>query len=323
MILTSGRLVEYEGGGDETRSNPWLAELQQDMFVEINPRDANDLGIRDGELVWVEGPEKAKVKVMAMVTERVARGVAFMPMHLRIPFVAGVSLLWTMVLSAMRGGDVAHSEDLAGGNVTGRSFELVMEGLDAFNQTPVELDTNMDHISLSAAGSDRPGLVAMLSRHVADFQGNVTHSKMVRLGDEFIVQMHVALPKETSKNFLTSLKRKNTLKRDLDVQAKPLTQRVCPNKKAVLGMKIHCVGIDRPGMLAEVAEKLASKGMSLEDVSTKLRMSKDGQREFVIDALASSKKLEDKENLDACIADISSLKEELNLTHFDMRVHTA
>jgi formate dehydrogenase major subunit len=39
IILTSGRLVEYEGGGDETRSNPWLAELQQDMFVEINPRE--------------------------------------------------------------------------------------------------------------------------------------------------------------------------------------------------------------------------------------------------------------------------------------------
>jgi formate dehydrogenase major subunit len=29
LIMTSGRLVEYEGGGDETRSNPWLAELQQ------------------------------------------------------------------------------------------------------------------------------------------------------------------------------------------------------------------------------------------------------------------------------------------------------
>jgi len=81
MILTSGRLVEYEGGGDESRSNPWLAELQQDMFVEINPRDANDLGIRDGEQVWVEGPEGAKVKVMAMVTERVGAGVAFMPFH--------------------------------------------------------------------------------------------------------------------------------------------------------------------------------------------------------------------------------------------------
>jgi len=81
IILTSGRLVEYEGGGDETRSNPWLAELQQNMFVEINPTDANDLGIKDGQTVWVEGPEKGKVKVMAMVTERVGKGVAFMPFH--------------------------------------------------------------------------------------------------------------------------------------------------------------------------------------------------------------------------------------------------
>src|SRR5207249_1579379 len=47
LILTSGRLVEYEGGGDETRSNPWLAELQQDNFVEINPKAAADRGIRN------------------------------------------------------------------------------------------------------------------------------------------------------------------------------------------------------------------------------------------------------------------------------------
>ena len=46
IVLTSGRLVEYEGGGEETRSNPWLAELQQDMFVEINTRDAESRGDR-------------------------------------------------------------------------------------------------------------------------------------------------------------------------------------------------------------------------------------------------------------------------------------
>jgi len=81
IILTSGRLVEYEGGGDETRSNPWLAELQQNMFVEINPFDANSLGVRDRSMVWVEGPEKGRVLVQAMLTERVGRGVAFMPFH--------------------------------------------------------------------------------------------------------------------------------------------------------------------------------------------------------------------------------------------------
>ena len=81
LILTSGRLVEYEGGGEETRSNPWLAELQQEMFAEVNPYDANNAGLTDGASVWVEGPEGGKVLVKAMVTERVGRGVVFMPFH--------------------------------------------------------------------------------------------------------------------------------------------------------------------------------------------------------------------------------------------------
>jgi formate dehydrogenase major subunit len=81
LILTSGRLVEYEGGGEETRSNPWLAELQQDNFVEINPRTANDRGIRNGEMVWVSSPTGARIKVKAMVTERVGVDTCFIPFH--------------------------------------------------------------------------------------------------------------------------------------------------------------------------------------------------------------------------------------------------
>ena len=80
-ILTSGRLVEYEGGGDESRSVKWLAELQQDMFCEVHPVDANNAGIRDGADMWVYSPEGGKVLVKALVTERVAQGVAFMPFH--------------------------------------------------------------------------------------------------------------------------------------------------------------------------------------------------------------------------------------------------
>ena len=81
LVLTSGRLVEYEGGGDETRSNPWLAELQQENFVEINPKDANDRGVKDGEYVWVKSPTGAKISVKAMVTDRVGPGTTFIPFH--------------------------------------------------------------------------------------------------------------------------------------------------------------------------------------------------------------------------------------------------
>jgi formate dehydrogenase major subunit len=81
FIMTSGRLVEYEGGGEETRSNPWLAELQQEMFVEINPKAASERNIRNGERVWVSTPTGARINVQALVTERVGPDTVFLPFH--------------------------------------------------------------------------------------------------------------------------------------------------------------------------------------------------------------------------------------------------
>ena len=78
--LTSGRLVEFEGGGDETRSNKWLAEFQQHMFVEINPADAARAGVTDGNDCWVASPN-GRIRVKALVTRRVGEGTVFLPFH--------------------------------------------------------------------------------------------------------------------------------------------------------------------------------------------------------------------------------------------------
>jgi formate dehydrogenase major subunit len=81
LILTSGRLTEYEGGGEETRSNPWLAELQQEAFVEINPKSAAERSIRNGDRVWLMSPTGARLNVQALVTERVGPDTVWMPFH--------------------------------------------------------------------------------------------------------------------------------------------------------------------------------------------------------------------------------------------------
>jgi formate dehydrogenase major subunit len=84
LILTSGRLVEYEGGGEETRSNKWLAELQQEMFIELHPADAAARGIKNRSWVQVSGPEMPNGKscrMKAIVTERISKGVAWCPFH--------------------------------------------------------------------------------------------------------------------------------------------------------------------------------------------------------------------------------------------------
>lgn len=81
LIMTSGRIVEFEGGGDETRSISWLAEFQQKMYAEVHPEDARRAGISDGESIWIETPEGARVRVSAHLTPGIGPGTIFLPFH--------------------------------------------------------------------------------------------------------------------------------------------------------------------------------------------------------------------------------------------------
>ncbi len=88
LIWTSGRQVEHMGGGAETRSNPILAELQPHMYVEINPKTANERGIKDGDMVAVISPRSleyddtpAYIIVRARVTPAVPEWLVFTPFH--------------------------------------------------------------------------------------------------------------------------------------------------------------------------------------------------------------------------------------------------
>ncbi len=81
LVLSSGCLVEHEGGGAKSFANIWLAELQQEMFAQVNPFDANNIGVKDGSMIFLESPEGASIKVKARVTEAVARGNVWVPYH--------------------------------------------------------------------------------------------------------------------------------------------------------------------------------------------------------------------------------------------------
>ena len=52
------------------------------MYIEINPVDAMERGIANNSWVWVTGAESgSKTRVKALVTERVGKGVSWMPYH--------------------------------------------------------------------------------------------------------------------------------------------------------------------------------------------------------------------------------------------------
>lgn len=246
---------------------------------------------------------------------------AFMPMWGRIPTVAATSMVWSCILSAMRGGDVAHSEEMAGGGlISGGNFTLVREGLSDFFTSPVEADPTLSHIYISAAGPDRVGWVSKVAEKVADSGGNVTHSKMVRLGHDFIILMHVAVASEKKLGLVNALHKDKALK-PLNIRTSFLSRRETgrydvPN----MGVRIHCVGIDRPGMLAAISSKVSEENLSVENITTEIRM-KGNKREFVIDCDCSASHALEQKEVDALFEDFSLLKDKLGFDVVDVRVH--
>lgn len=114
---------------------------------------------------------------------------AFMPMWARIPWVASTSLIWTCILSGMRGGEVHVGDDLMGGAVTAASFKVAEEAYSYRTINSAEADPHLSHFVVNASGPDSTGLVSSLANSIAENGGSINRSKMVRLGGEFIMQV--------------------------------------------------------------------------------------------------------------------------------------
>ncbi|MDD1752259.1 MAG: formate dehydrogenase subunit alpha [Methanotrichaceae archaeon] len=80
FILTTGRVAVHHNAGSMTRRSPSLLEREPDLFVEINSADAVRLSISDGEEIAVTTP-RGKITALARLTNRVGKGVVFMPFH--------------------------------------------------------------------------------------------------------------------------------------------------------------------------------------------------------------------------------------------------
>ena len=69
LVATSFRLTEQHTAGGMSRNLPWLAELQPEMFAEIDPLLARERGIEDGGWLTVI-TERAEIEARAKVTDR-------------------------------------------------------------------------------------------------------------------------------------------------------------------------------------------------------------------------------------------------------------
>ena len=100
-VATSYRVTEHYQTGMLTRNMPWLNETMPDIFVEISPSLADDLGVENGDEVVVSSP-RGEIEAAACVTPRIK------PFSVNGSEVEMVGLVWHWGYAGMSTGPVAN-----------------------------------------------------------------------------------------------------------------------------------------------------------------------------------------------------------------------
>jgi formate dehydrogenase major subunit len=80
LHLNNGRLLEHFHEGNLTYRSPGIKEKTPDTFVEVSPELAEARGIQSGSLVQLTS-RRGRLRVRAVVTDRVHNGELYMPMN--------------------------------------------------------------------------------------------------------------------------------------------------------------------------------------------------------------------------------------------------
>jgi formate dehydrogenase alpha subunit len=82
FTLTTGRLLYHFHTATMTRHSKPLSAIVPEGYVEINPVDAEKLGVKDEEFIKVSS-RRGEIKVKTKVTDKVDVGTVFIPFHFK------------------------------------------------------------------------------------------------------------------------------------------------------------------------------------------------------------------------------------------------
>jgi formate dehydrogenase major subunit len=100
-VLSTYRLTEHHLSGSMSRWLPWLSELMPELFCEISPEHAEEIGVKNTDLVRISTP-RGSIRAKALVTRRIR------PYQLKARRVHHVGLPWHWGYKGLSTGDVVN-----------------------------------------------------------------------------------------------------------------------------------------------------------------------------------------------------------------------
>jgi formate dehydrogenase major subunit len=101
-VLSTYRLTEHHLSGTMSRWLPWLCELQPELFCEISPEHAEEIGVANTGWVVISTP-RGSIRAKALVTRRIR------PFRVRGRLIHHVGLPWHWGYKGIAQGDVVNN----------------------------------------------------------------------------------------------------------------------------------------------------------------------------------------------------------------------
>ena len=135
---------------------------------------------------------------------------------------------------------------------------------------------------LIVIGKDRPGLVKALADLIVKHEGNWDESRMARLAGHFAGVVQIHLPENKAESFTAALPSLADRGLSVSVVDGDWTLVDVNHRNS---LQLELVGQDRLGIVQEISSKLASLGVSMQDLRTVIESAPmSGERIFRVQA---------------------------------------
>nr|WP_173645505.1 ACT domain-containing protein [Marinobacterium profundum] len=124
----------------------------------------------------------------------------------------------------------------------------------------------MTSLVLTAIGPDKPGLVEILSQTIARHNGNWLESGMSRLGGKFAGILIVSVPADDVSALEQALSALQS--QGLKVMTERNDDTASDTSRSPIQLEL--VGHDKPGIVREIAQALATRNINVESLDTEL-----------------------------------------------------
>ena len=122
----------------------------------------------------------------------------------------------------------------------------------------------MTDLVLTLIGPDRPGLVQAVAGIVAEHGGNWLESRMTHLAGKFAGILRAELPAERAPAALKAFAALESQGLKIVAETAARAERVGAERT----MDLELLGLDRPGIVREIAQLLAGSGVNVEELTT-------------------------------------------------------